>query len=233
MLLHRSKKNFVHKDEIDLTIRDKNNHIFNRNIEFSDYYKCYCSERNKYPIIYKNIMMFETTFKSILSYEIISYYKITDILRFEIFIKSLIENTNSFIKSKRIKQNVGQHMLDNISKFNVLMDNYNNINIFMDRLTLSQAITIYRSVYITIHNKIFNLLLNNNLTFGYKSSGSFDDFLNRIIPIRNCIAHFNSLELLITYYDIKNKSLRCETDSNKYKKIITKLSQNDKSPPTV
>lgn len=225
------KENFARRDENNNIVRDKNgNHIYDFPVDFSQYQNLYTLERIKYPTIYTNIMNFETAFNAIVSYEVINHYEIKDEIRFKVFVEIMQENINSFVESGRLKPSVANHMRNDISKFESLMKNYNSIYIFMDRLSLSQTITVYRSINVPLHNKIFNSLLTNGLTFGYKSSGSFDDFLSRIVPIRNCIAHFNSLEIVVKYYDIKNKNLRYEADCNRYKKVIAKLSENDKSP---
>ena len=225
------KENFARRDKNNNVIRDENgNHIYDFPVDFSQYLNLYALERIKYPTIYTNIMNFETAFNAIVSYEVINHYEIKDEIRFKVFVEIMQENINSFVESGRLKPSVANHMRNDISKFESLMKNYNSIYIFMDRLSLSQTITVYRSINVPLHNKIFNSLLTNGLTFGYKSSGSFDDFLSRIVPIRNCIAHFNSLEIVVKYYDIKNKNLRYEADCNRYKKVIAKLSENDKSP---
>ena len=225
------KENFARRDENNNIVRDeKGNHIYDFPVDFSQYQNLYTLERIKYPTIYTNIMNFETAFNAIVSYEVINHYEIKDEIRFKVFVEIMQENINSFVESSRLKPSVANHMRNDISKFESLMKNYNSIYIFMDRLSLSQTITVYRSINVPLHNKIFNSLLTNGLTFGYKSSGSFDDFLSRIVPIRNCIAHFNSLEIVVKYYDIKNKNLRYEADCNRYKKVIAKLSENDKSP---
>lgn len=225
------KERFARHDEKNAVVRDNDgNHIYDYSVEFSMYQDLYNLERMKYPIIYSNIMKFETAFNAIVSYEVINHYEIKDEIRFKMFIEILQKNIDSFVESGRIKSSTANHMHNDISKFESLMDNYNSIYIFMDRLSLSQVITVYRAINVSLHNKIFNSLLNSGLTFGYKSSGSFDDFLSRVVPIRNCIAHFNSLEIVIKYYDIKNKGLRHEADRNRYKKVIAKLIEYDKSP---
>ena len=222
------KHRFALKNKKGITIRDdNNNHIYEHDVDFNEYYTCYRNERNNYPTIYKNIMNFETAFNAIVSYEVINHYEIKDEIRFKVFVEIMQENINSFVESGRLKPSVANHMRNDISKFESLMKNYNSIYIFMDRLSLSQTISVYKAINVSLNNKIFNSLLKNNLTFGYQSYGSFDNFLSRVVPIRNCIAHFNSLEIVVNYYDICNKKQRLKSDKARYLKVVAKLSKLD------
>lgn len=222
------KENFARRDENNNIVRDENgNHIYDYPVDFSQYQNLYTLERIKYPTIYTNIMNFETAFNAIVSYEVINHYEIKDEIRFKVFVEIMQENINSFVESGRLKPSVANHMRNDISKFESLMKNYNSIYIFMDRLSLSQTISVYKAINVSLNNKIFNSLLKNNLTFGYQSYGSFDNFLSRVVPIRNCIAHFNSLEIVVNYYDICNKKQRLKSDKARYLKVVAKLSKLD------
>lgn len=165
-------------------------------------------------------MRFETTFNSIIAAEVIIGYKIDSYDKFMEFIDELMVNASSM----EFKESVRKHLQDEIKGFPDVMKKYDDIYIFMDRLSLSQIIAIYRCCDKHIHNKIFSGLINANMTFGYSSPGTFEDFLRRIVPIRNCISHFNSLEILINYYNIKSKELRSYPDRKRYKKVIARLS---------
>ena len=57
------------------------------------------------------------------------------------------------------------------------------------------------------------------LTLGYKKKKDFDESLNRLIQIRNCIMHSNSLTILLEYYNVKEKSFRKSSDRKAYQKI--------------
>ena len=218
------KENFARHDENNNIVRDENgNHIYDFPVDFSQYQNLYTLERIKYPTIYTNIMNFETAFNAIVSNEVIKSYNIDSYSSFLSFISNLKENLLNLKNYQLYKDLAINHMSSEINQFIDLMDKYNSIYIFMDRLSLSQIITVYRCVNIDIHNSIFSSLLSNDLTFNYSSPGTFDDFLKRIVPIRNCIAHYNSINILIDYYDIKNKAHRSIADKKRYKKIIAKL----------
>lgn len=197
------------------------NHIYQRDVEFNEYYNYYQNERNSYPLIFRNIMNFETTFNSIISNEVINHYHINTFTKFLNFCNRLLSNSASM----PIDEKVREHMQDEINKFYYTIKKYDDIFIFFDRISLSSLITIYRCCDQKIRNKIFKELKSFNMTFGYSSPGTFDDFLKRIVPIRNYVCHFNSLEVLINYYDIKNKQLRTNSDKKKYINVINKLSK--------
>ena len=206
------KENFARRDENNNIVRDENgNHIYDFPVDFSQYLNLYALERIKYPTIYTNIMNFETAFNAIVSYEVINHYEIKDEIRFKMFVEIMQENINSFVESGRLKPSVANHMRNDISKFESLMKNYNSIYIFMDRLSLSQTISVYKAVNVSLNNKIFNSLSKNNLTFGYESSGSFDNFL----------------EIVVNYYDICSKKQRLKSDKARYLKVVAKLSKLD------
>lgn len=85
----------------------------------------------------------------------------------------------------------------------------------------------YINSFICLEKHIQQLIMDDlilfDLTFNtYKIS----DFIKKIfclVAIRNCIMHGNSLEILVRYYDIKNKDLRKRNDKEKYVKLINEL----------
>ena len=93
----------------------------------------------------------------------------------------------------------------------------------MDRLSLGSTITLFRCCDLQIKKQIFSDLLKNDATVKYTDFSTFDDFLFRVVPIRNCVFHNNSLTILKRYFDIKNKLLRTRSDQRKYSNIIKRL----------
>lgn len=220
------KHRFYKKDEKGAGIKDKgNHHIYEKKVDFKEYADAYFNERNKYPTIYKNIMKFETTMNAIVSYEVINGYAIDSYNAFEAFIDDMIKNAGNMKLPVKAKD----HYLRYVDELKRSMPKYEDIYILLDRMTLMQTITLYKCARSEIQKKIFDGLINANATFGYYSAGSFDDFLKRIVMIRNCISHFNSLEILVKYYNVKTKEYRKDADKKKYMKVIAKLSDNDKS----
>ena len=219
------KHRFAEKDKkTGIPLRDGlGNHIYTHKVDFKEYKTCYEKERFEYPAIYSNIMKFETIFNSIVAYECILYYQIDTYEQFKKFITSLRNNLNSLAINKEYNQAVISHMSDQIDDFLVDMGKYDDIYIFMDRLSLNGIITIFRTIDKKIRSKIFQYLNQSGNVFGYNTFDTFDQFLSRIVIIRNYVCHFNSLEVLIMYSDIPTKTLRDSSDRKKWNKTIHRL----------
>lgn len=67
----------------------------------------------------------------------------------------------------------------------------------MDRLSISELITIYKSCGKEISNIIFKAMYSNGLTLGYTKKSDFDNCLSKLVHIRNCIMHSNSITGII------------------------------------
>ncbi len=219
------KHRFAKKRKDGTTVRDnQHNHIYPDDVDFSSYYQSYIEERSKYPIIFSSIMRFEAIFNSIISYETIHYYGITDYAKFLSFVQCLINNLTVLRAGNSYSPSQLDHMEKELTHFDDEMSKYEDIYIFMDRLSLSNIITVFRCSDQALRTKIFKSLMSANATIGYKTFESFDKALTRIVPIRNCICHSNSLEVLSMYYNIKQKSPRTPTDRKRYRQLIKKLS---------
>lgn len=213
------KHRFARKDKKGNVIRDKyGNHIYDRLVEFSEYYDAYNDEREKYPVIYKNIQRFETIFNSVVAYEAIHYYDIDSYQHFLDFVSALRRNLMNMSLKNEYTQNACNNMTHELDKFPETMEKYDDIYIFMDRLSLSDIITVFRCLDSDLRSKIYKYLQQHDAVLGYMTFESFDEFLTRIVPIRNCISHFNSLEILKMYLHIKTKTLRTSSDRKKYAK---------------
>ena len=115
------------------------------------------------------------------------------------------------------------HMNREIDDLENKLKQYGSIFICLDRLSLNLIITIYKSCNPNLKKEIFNELYNLNNTLGYSDMPTFDDFLIRIVPIRNYVYHNNSLEVLYRYLNIERNTLRSDADKRKYKNIVKKL----------
>lgn len=220
------KHRFARKDKKGYIIRDENgNHIYDRLVEFSEYSDAYNNEREQYPTIYKNIQKFETVFNSVVSYEAIHNYEIDTYSSFLDFISVLRKNLMTMSLKKEYTYDACLNMGHELDRFPATMEKYDDIYIFMDRLSLSGIITVFRCLDPDLRSKIYKYLQQHNAVLGYMTFESFDEFLTRIVPIRNCISHFNSLEVLKMYLHIRTKTLRTSSDRKKYAKIIKKLSE--------
>lgn len=215
------KFHFAKKDQHGHIIKDsQGNHIYERDIDFKEYYDKYTEERSKYPGIYKSILQFEDIFGSVLSRECILFYDIRDTEKFSNFIAELQSNiVLNYSGSQRT------HMLNSVSDFEEELLKYESIYIFMDRLTLNEKITIFRNVDASLKNRIFSILVRLGNTFNNTRLTSFDDTLSKLVFIRNYVYHGNSLTVLVRYYNIKRKAFRRKPDRSAYNKLINRLAE--------
>lgn len=210
---------FAKKDKDGVPIKKDNKHIYERDVDFKEYIDQYIQERNKYPIIYKTISDFECVFNSIVSYEVINHYHIDSQTSFDNFINELMTNvTNS--KEKPIVKN---HMTKTFTSFNDYLQKYGSVYILFDRLSLNEIVSVYKMVNKKLSDKIFNELLCRDYTFNYPVKKQFDDALIKLVRIRNCVYHGDSLTILIRYFNVKKKSLRTSTDKRKYETLLKRL----------
>lgn len=219
------KHRFAKKGASGKVIRDKEHRlIYERDVDFKEYADAYFEERKKYTTIYTNIMKFETTMNAIVSNEVIRYYNIVNYEAFEKFLDRLRKNADQLKKYGEYSDSYIDHVVAAIEKYDETMKKYDDIYIFMDRLMLADLIAVFRCCDRDVRSRIFKELLKCDAALKYNTFKSFDEFLKRVTAIRNCICHFNSLEVLANYWDIKNKIPRTVSDKKKYVTIINKLS---------
>lgn len=197
-------------------------HIYDNDTDFYEYEKEYRKERIIYPKLYESLLKFETTFNSIVSYEVIHFYNITDSDQFSKFVHRLMANATSSNYTDKMKN----RMYQCLSSFQKTMEKYGSIYIFLDRLSLSDTITVFKCCDDELKKTVFQQLFMHSITLGFEDYPTFDSVLPVIVQIRNCVCHGNSLTILCMYYDVKNKSFRSRSDRRRYRNIIKKL-QNE------
>ena len=187
---------FCEKSKFGIPLKNsQGKYVYNKETEFSEYYKRYAEERSHYPLIYHSLLEFETSFNSVLSLETILYYDIENSNKFKRFIEKLLENLNM----KQLKKNVKSNMENSIRRFEDELEKYENIYVFFDRLSLNESITIFMCCDEILMKKIFGVLLENFATLNYEDLPTFLSILPIIVKIRNCICHGNSLEIMCRY----------------------------------
>ncbi len=207
-------------------IKMDNKHVYENDIEFKFYFDKYEEERKMYPVLFDVISTFETTFNAIVSQKIAKYYSIDSKKAFDAFTDKLILN---LVANEDITHQAKKHMMEEISDFKTKLERYGSIYIFLDRLSLNSIITIYKSSDPIVKNDIFKTLIHHEATLEYYDMPTFDDFLTRLVRIRNYVYHNNSLEILYRYFNIKKNSLRTDTDRRRYKNIVKKLVKTNKT----
>ena len=133
-----------------------------------------------------------------------------------VFVNDMIESAMK--SSYDTKQKV--HMINEVTSFENKIRKYNSPYIFFDRLSLNEVITIYRLLESNDRKRLFNKLKGMNGTLGYPVMNQFDEALTRLVQVRNCVYHGNSLTVLTRYYKVKTKQLRSSTDRKKFFTLI-------------
>ena len=207
---------FAKKDAKGNVLKDNGCHIYENKIDFNKYYQHYLDEISQYYKAYISISNFERIMNAIVCNNIATHYNLCTKESFYNFINSLKINLLSLNYSQKAKE----RMLNEINDFENQVDKYDSIFIFLDRISLSDLITIFRTC--DIRDDLFRQLLVYNCTYGFNDFSTFDNALNIIVQIRNCVCH-NSITVLIRYYSIKNKQLRSRSDVRRYANIYKKM----------
>ena len=208
-------------------IKMDGNHVYERDVEFNEYYELYKSEREKYPIIAANIMCFETQFNSILSYRTLTNYSIQNDVDLELFLNTVKLNipSNSDYNEKRLN-----HINNQIDDLVTLIPNYHDVYCFFDRLSLGSLLTIFCGLDKHIQKLILSDCEKLGINFGMNNVNAFISKFFALVSIRNCVMHCNSLEILVRFYNPKTKDLRKSSDRKKYISMIRVLEKEKPHP---
>lgn len=93
------KHKFAKCDSKKQVVKVNGNHIYEKDVDFSEYYNCFWEERKKYPIIIANIQDFEIHFKSITAYHILTTSEIYNSSDLSLFLSKL-ELRFSYLESR-------------------------------------------------------------------------------------------------------------------------------------
>lgn len=218
------KHRFARLDNSRQVVKIAGKHIYDRDVEFSEYYSLYKEERSKYQTIYSNIMEFETHFKSILSYYIVNktvdkIENSVDLYNFVTKIETSIALKNSYTSERK------KHMNEHIESLKKDIEKYHDVYCFFDRTSLGPLLTVYIGLDNNKQEDILNELKKFNMNFGIDQVPQFINKVFTLVGIRNCIMHNNSLEILVRFYNPKTKELRHSTDKKSFTNLIAYLSK--------
>ncbi len=214
------KHRFAKKTKNEILIKENGAHIYEKDVEFDEYFNFFNKEREHYPIIAKNIMDFEIHFKSIIAYNVLTTYYIENSCQLEKFLEHLkLKFINLKYSNKR-----KEHMRNQIDELKKNIGNYVNVYCFFDRMSLGKLLTIYICLDKQVQDLIFSKLKEYGYTFNVDKISDFIDKVFCLVSVRNCVMHCNSLEILIRFYNPKTHELRKVSDRKKYLKMIKLLS---------
>ncbi|RGE95112.1 Abi family protein [Coprobacillus sp. AM23-9LB] len=215
------KHNFAKTNEKKEVIKVNGEHIYERNVEFSEYYDLFMNERKLYPMIIENILDFEIHFKSITAYHILTLNQLTDSNQLRMFFDCL--KIRAAILENRYNEQRIKHMNAHLEKLKEQIFNYADIYCFFNRMSLGNMLTVFTCLDKKQQDVIFEDLKRFNMNFNVQK---IPDFINKIfclVSIRNCVMHSNSLEILIRFYNPKTHELRKVSDRKKYLNMIKEL----------
>ena len=213
------KYNFFRKHNNQPVFNNNHCHIYDKDTDFAEYVKLYKSERENYKILFEHISCFETQFNAIVSYNVLNDYNIDSTESFDNFVNDLINNAKNKLKDS----NSINYVLDCLNQFSAKLNKYGSPFIAFDRFTLNEICQIYKFVNPKTKSNIFSTLIKYNLAFDYNQENQFDDFLNRLVKIRNYVYHNSSLTILFKYYNVSTKNLRTSSDERRYRTAYRKI----------
>ncbi|MFV0394701.1 MAG: hypothetical protein ACK5LC_09940 [Coprobacillaceae bacterium] len=227
------KHYFALTDKQNRPIKDKGKHIYNRTVDFKEYYEKYREERDAYPTIMENIIRFETKYKAILAYHVFN----TEVLETSNDLSNFISKLNVYLlsqimahqkKRKGIFQTLKDTRIKNMQKqvqdLLVSIDSYHDIYCFFDRQSLGTVLTIFTCLPFDTQNNIFKDLKKADNTLKTNEVPGFIRKTFTLVSIRNRVMHSNSFEILLTYYNERIKKYREPDEKKKIKKVIELLS---------
>lgn len=216
------KHHFAKLNNKKEVVKVNGNHVYERDVEFSEYYALYKKERRLYPEIATNVMYFESQFNSILSYRVLTTNTIRNTEDLKAFLESIKANTpnNSKYNEDRL-QNINKQ----IDSLLGTVEKYHDVYCFFDRLTLGNLLTIFCGLDKNIQKQILDDCKELDINFGVNNVNAFIKKYFTLVAIRNCVMHSNSLEILVRFYNPKTKDLRKATDKKKYTNMIKMLSK--------
>lgn len=219
------KHKFALLDEKQQVVKIEGKHIYEREVEFSEYYEMFKAERETYPAIVNNILDFEIHFKSIVAYHIFNNCKFNDSTDVLLFFDKLIVKLallSNYSKSRIL------HMQKHLEEMKIELFKYPDVYCFFDRMSLGNTLTVFACLDIPIQLKIFNDIKKYNWNFNVDNINHFIAKVFCLVSIRNCVMHSNSLEILVRFYSVKEHILRKSTDKKRFTEMIKYL-KNRKS----
>lgn len=230
-------KEFDAINEYDSFKDDDNEHVYEEEVEFEEYYDLFVQERIQAEMYYSAISKFELMYKSLVCYEFIKKYNIRDSdcakEAFDILLDKIdrfkIEtsggNTSEeFRKSKmkdaihKIKKKLDDRPGKNGGKLYAV-----DIYVLFDRMGIQEIDTVYRGLPPVRQRKTFLKLQDEGLSLGARDHKDFPNKVFNLIAIRNKVMHFNSIEILLKYSDHNKKELRDNKSIKIYEKLLKQL----------
>jgi hypothetical protein len=197
------------------------NHVYVRDVDFQEYIVRYETEKKEHKIIFSNILEYEKLFNSIFSYHVFLEYNIretNDLIEFLLELKDTLESNNPY-------PNRYEYFRRNIDELIKKTRETTSCYILFNNIGFSELLTLYILSKQDIKNLALKEINGRNEILKYNSIKEMEQSLFKIITIRNCICHGNSLEILRFYHNIKECIFRTSDQRKKFNKLIHDLAR--------
>lgn len=192
-------------------------HVYERDVDFAEYCEKYTKERARYPKLLANILAFERIFNSVFSYYVIHHFNIRSENDFSEMIQALYHSASIYTEEGSPFHKSITKVIANIES---LFIQYNkSIYLTLDRLSLGQLLIIYKLLDSNLKTTIIDDLRFHRFV-QQMTVKQFEQQMYDVQEIRNCLAHNNSLEIRIRYYNIEKQILRRDTAIKRYKRLL-------------
>ena len=223
------KHYFAKKDNKREVLKDGHGcYIYVYDVDFHDYYEKFKNERLKYPIIAINVIAYESHFKAILAYRILTNNKIEssdDLFEFLDKIRLCAVYKNNFSKERN------RHINKSILDLEETIDNFTDVYCFFDRLSLGISLNLFLELTDDLQDLIFTDISKLEMNFNVRNVSDYISKVFTLVSIRNCVMHCNSLEILIRFYNPKNHQIRRNRNKRIFVKMIDYLSTEKQYTP--
>lgn len=215
------KHHFSKWDKAGNEVKNDGKHIYERDVEFSEYFNLFKDERSQYPNLIRNILGYELRFKSIMAYRILTSTEINNENELVAYLESvrLRIPMNSDYSDSRL-----EHMNNHIKQLEKSICDYADIYCFFDRMSLGVSLTIFAGLDRGLQKLLLKDFEKLDMNFKVQNINDFIDKVFTLVAIRNCVMHCNSLEILVRYYNPATHKLRKNRNKKKYAKMINELS---------
>jgi hypothetical protein len=196
------------------------NHIYIKDIDFQEYINKFLLEKTKHIYIFKNIIEYEKLFNAIFSYYTLHYLNIQNTLDLITFLEEL----NNYLKKNNPYPKRFQHFESTINKLRNKVKDSSSCYIFFNSLNFSELLTIYILSNMIIKKDVFLTMNNKSKILIYNDIQQVENSLFKLVAIRNCVCHGDSLEILKNYYNVKKNTFRHPNQKKQFERLINKLS---------
>ncbi|MDE8279762.1 hypothetical protein PT197_01500 [Erysipelothrix rhusiopathiae] len=202
----------------------------------------YKAEREEYLILYNSISKFELLFITQLTFHFMKKYSVTNqksaLIGFDQLLNrvdtTVIRSTGDTESIAHRREKMKGHLekckrtLQGSTRKDGTTNHPTDIYLMFDRLYLTEMLTIYMCLKGLERKKIYEQMKKRGLNLGAEDHNDFDTKIFNLVAIRNCVMHFNSLEIVMKYSNYKTKEIRGTSSRADYASIIRSLRYIDK-----